>query len=138
MGQEDDSERRMPPYFFFSSLRMQSPIASRGSSTRRHKKPWGSAKVDIGIGNQADEPRQNGTYRSFQIHRVSPFRLFSNGCAGKGVAGEIALLRLRAVAQGVHQNAVFHHLKMEMRAGGVARGAGDADGLALLDVQFPR
>ena len=61
-------------------------------------------------------------------------RLTGYGAAGQRVAREVALLRLGTVTQGIDPHAALRHLKVEVRAGGVSGGAGDADDIALVHI----
>ena len=49
----------------------------------------------------------------------------------EGVSGQVSHAGLRAIAEGIDSYTVLRHLKMEMGAGGVSGGAGDADDIAL-------
>ena len=52
---------------------------------------------------------------------------------GKGIAGEVSLLGLGAVTEGIDADAALCDLKVEVGAGGIAGGTGDADDLSLAD-----
>ncbi len=75
-------------------------MASTGEKHPQAREALGIAKVNICVRNQSHKPRRQRGYNRFQIHDLCSFPYVPTDVPEKGVSAEIALSRLRAVAQG--------------------------------------